>query len=101
MDSKKAVEQMARLRARFLRSPQITKLDEPGREEAETLSHALVDLDEASEEYRQKFRKLLDSDISGDELVLELIDLAMTLQHMRYHMEDSRFLVDITEPPKS
>jgi hypothetical protein len=60
-------------------------------DEAGTLAHAIADLADSSRDYLEILPRLLDEQLVGDELVLELIGVKNGLAHTLYHIEDPRF----------
>ena len=70
----------------------VAKLSSGDRDEPGTLTHAIADLADASRDYLALLPRLLDDRLTDDELDDALFNLTMVLQHMRYHIEDSRFV---------
>lgn len=84
---------MKSLADRLGRCPQIAEKDEPGRNEAGTLVHALSDIEDSCHAYLERhLPALMRADLEGDDLIGVLIELAEELRHIVYHCRDSRFL---------
>jgi len=61
--------------------------DEPG-----TPAHAIAGLADASRDYLALLPRLLDDRLTDHELDDALFDLTQVLEHVRYHIEDSRYV---------
>ncbi|HEY4844858.1 MAG TPA: hypothetical protein VII89_04125 [Candidatus Dormibacteraeota bacterium] len=86
------------LHRRLKQCQSIAELSSGDHEEPGTLAHAIADLADASREYLELLPRLLDDRLAGDELVEALFDLTFVLQHMRYHIEDSRYVRQYMPP---
>ena len=80
------------LTERLSRIPAVRKFDLPGEPQAATIAHALSDLEES---FRTTLEHLLprvvDSQLTSDELNDVLLDIGEELRHILYHVKDPRF----------
>lgn len=89
------------LAVRLAAIPQIRDLSDSTHDEAWTLAQSLIDLADSSRGYLEALPALLSPDASGDTLLQMLMEVALDLQHMLYHLEDPRFLRRLFAPLKA
>ena len=83
---------MESLYRRLMQLQPIAELSSGDHEEPGTLAHAIDDLADASRDYLELLPRLLDDRLTGDELLEALFEVTFVLQHMRYHIENSRYI---------
>jgi len=86
------------LRRRLAQSPRITAFSSGKHDEAEALANAMADLADASRDYLELLPGLLDDRLTADQVVQELIGAMGVFAHMRYHLEESRFVRTLLPP---
>jgi hypothetical protein len=73
-------------------SSDVTRFDRPGRSEAETLAHALLDLQESFQKFIDDQLPRLESAAPGSpEIIDTLLDIGENLRHVLYHLRDPSF----------
>jgi hypothetical protein len=87
--SPEAIEALYR---RLVQYQPVAHLSSGDRDEPGTLAHAIADLADASRDYLALLPRLLDDRLTDHELDDALFDLSRVLEHMRYHIEDSRYI---------
>lgn len=72
--------------------PSVNRFDKPGEAQAETIVHALSDIEEAFEELRrQLLPKLVDPNVTGKQLEDVLFETGEVFRHVLYHIYDPEF----------
>lgn len=88
------VDRLMRLAALLKQCDAVTRLDRDDRIEAETLAHALLDIDESCQAFTSLLLPRLEGDPcpSPDDVLDILLDITESLRHVVYHIGDSCFL---------
>ena len=87
------------LAGRLSRIPQIANLSSHGHDEAWTLAISLASIAESGQQVSREIQtQLLRDQLEGDDLLQAVIKLSLDLQHMLYHLEDPRFLRELSQP---
>lgn len=72
--------------------------EEQGREEAGTLAHSLLDMEESFQVFLDKLLpKLISDKMSEEEIDDVLFDIREEMSHIFYHIKDPKFFSYITE----
>jgi hypothetical protein len=86
-------EQKLEIIAQNLRKSEKVNLNDNGEElEAYTIAHALLDIEKSANVLSNNFiPKLLDNEITENELNEILIDIGDVFRHIIYHIKDSKY----------
>jgi hypothetical protein len=80
------------------RCPVVSRLDDTEHVEADTLAHALLDLEESFQKYVVHHLPLIESgQQSPEQVVALLLEIGEELRHVLYHIKDPRFFQYISQ----
>lgn len=85
-------EVMVSLAKRLEAIPSITQNDKADRQEAWTLAHAFMDLEEAFRAFLdEQLPRLGNPDVQGDDLLDAVMDSRELFRHILYHLHDPEY----------
>ncbi len=73
------------------KSKSVNSFDTNLEREADTISHALLDMQESFKIIEDLICKLHSKDISGEDIDSILLEIGEELRHIMYHIQDTRF----------
>jgi len=91
-------ERLKALRASLERIPEVRRFDAPGESQADTLAHAISDIEEACREVTDEVLPRLVEELDSPGGVRDALgDLGEALAHILYHVHDAeyyRYVID-------
>jgi hypothetical protein len=92
-------EKLSKLAAKLAECPAVTKYDAAGEKEAWTMAHAFIDLEGSFKSFlNDQLPKLLNDDLTPQEIHDLLLDIGDEFRHILYHINDPQFYKQLLEP---
>jgi hypothetical protein len=100
-ENSNSADRIEQLAERLSSCPQVSRFDGPGHNEAWTLAHALVDIQESLERFKAVAAQLQEGSNGVPEIKDRLLEIGEEFRHVLYHIRDPRFFRYLFEDGES